>query len=93
MARDSAALRSDRELIEEMASRVRRTETKVTKVANHLGVDDIDFERPVYNAVENAVFVPSPKCTLEEVLAVIPKDRYMVAIYKGAELLMTATPA
>jgi hypothetical protein len=38
----------DRKLLEEIADRARRTETRVTKVANHLGID-AGGEKPTWD--------------------------------------------
>ena len=60
--------KTDRELLEEMVDRARRTETRVTKVAHHLGVD-AGGEKP--QRVGNDLYVPSMRTSLEDIVAAI----------------------
>lgn len=55
-------------LVREIADRARRTETRVTKVANHLGVD-AGGDKPYIRG--NTLYVPSLKTSLEDIVATI----------------------
>jgi hypothetical protein len=68
MARDSEHDKTDRELLVEVSARIRRIETKTTKIANQLGVDT-GGEKPVLRG--NTLYVPSPKISLEDIVAAI----------------------
>ena len=59
-----------RELIDEIAGRSRRMETKVTKIANHLGVD-AGGARPVWVS-PGRIEIPSRDCSLQQCLAAVP---------------------
>lgn len=85
--------KTDRELIEEMAARARRLETKTTKIANHLGVD-VNQERPLFDRVTRSLQVPSPKVTLEDVLSSVDFGECdgLIGVYCGSERLMTISP-
>lgn len=81
---------SDREIAEETLGRLRRVETKTTKVANHLGVD-AGGDKPELNDVTGVLQVPSRKVSLDDVLdAVRGRDGIVsIAVYCGTEFLMT----
>jgi hypothetical protein len=59
---------ADRELLQEIADRARRTETRVTKVANALGID-AGGEKPKLRG--NALYIPSLKTSLEDIIAAL----------------------
>ena len=59
-----------RELIDEVAGRSRRLETKVTKIANHLGVE-AGGARPVWVS-PGRIEIPSRDCSIQQCLAVVP---------------------
>lgn len=72
---------SDTQMIKELLDRVKRTETKVTKVALHFGVD-AGQERPFVQG--DTIIVPNAKTTLEEVIMAIPPDDVEpFRIYRG----------
>ena len=81
--------KSDRELIEEMADRARRTETRVTKIANHIGVD-AGGAKPRYEAAGNLIRVTSPKTALDEIIAAVPHGSQVgISLYCGNDFLGT----
>lgn len=80
---------SDRQIAEETLGRLRRIETKTTKVANHLGVD-AGGDKPVFYAVGHILQVPSRKTSLDDIIAAVPeKHRSMVKIMCGDDYLAT----
>lgn len=92
MARsDSEASKSDRELIEETAKRARRIETKVTVIAEELGVGNLG-NKPVYDPVLRTVQIKTPKTSLEDILAAIEDDTVMVQIVCHSEYLASVCP-
>lgn len=86
MARDDS--KTDRELLEELADRARRTETRVTKVANHLGVD-AGGDKPEFNADVGVLQVPSRKTSLDDVLGELKHYdvRQSIRVYCGDDYL------
>ncbi len=72
-------------ILNELVERARRTETRVTKVANHLGVEAGGTKSRVDGG---RIIVPSRHTTLEDILKAAPSnDRYEV--YCGNDYLMT----
>jgi hypothetical protein len=92
MARDSETTKSDRQLLEESLQRARRIETRVTMIANHLGVD-AGGEKPTYDPVRRVVQVKTPKVSLEDVLAAIEDDVVMVQVFCGDQFVASVCPA
>jgi hypothetical protein len=86
MARDGP--RTDRELIEETLDRARRTETRVTKIANHLGVE-AGGEKPRFDNQRRTLHVPNRKVSLDDVVDAIRSTAMPVKVYFGDDLLMT----
>lgn len=80
---------SDRELLEELVGRARRTETRVTKLSNHIGVDAGE-EKPVYHREISTLDVTNRKASLDDILAAVP-DLGMngVDVYCGKDYLLT----
>lgn len=75
-------------LLNEILDRARRTETRVTKVANHLGVD-AGGEKPRWTFGQ--VDVPSKQCSLAQCLEMIPNNWLKcdpVKVYHQGQLLM-----
>ncbi len=62
--------------LKEMADRTRRTETKVSKIGNQMGIDSVTGDRPVWVSDRGEIEVPSSAVSLKEMLAVIP-SRYI----------------
>ena len=92
MARDSEETKSDRELLKESVQRARRTETRVTMIVEHLGLNS-GGEKPVYDPVHRRVQVKTPKVSLEDVLAAIKEDCVMVQVFCGDQFLASVCPA
>lgn len=66
--------RREQTVEEETLDRVRRTETRVSKIMLHLGIDLV-AEKPVFSkepGEHGIVQLPSPNVTLREVLEAIP---------------------
>lgn len=80
--------KSDRELLEELLGRARRTETRVTTVANHLGVD-AGGDKPVLNRTARTLHVPTRKTSLDDILAAIGARDGAVGVYCGEDYLLT----
>lgn len=76
--------KTDRQLLEEIADRARRTETRVTKVANHIGVD-AGGEKPRIVGVE--LRIPTIKTSLEDILEAIRGSSQPVTIRCGDDYL------
>src|SRR6184192_2133157 len=57
---DSEHNKSDRELLKESVQRARRTETRVTMIVEHLGLN-AGGEKPRFHAAGNLIQVPSRK--------------------------------
>lgn len=57
------------DLIKQIADRARRTETRVTMIAHHLGVD-AGGEKPTWE--DGNLFIPSPMCSLKDCIAAVP---------------------
>lgn len=77
--------------IREIRDRVRRTETRVTKVANHLGVD-AGNEKPVLKVKLRELHITSRKCTLDELLAAVPaaeRSGEGIDVYCGNDYIAT----
>lgn len=77
----------DDEALREMLDRARRTETKVTKIAEHIGVDS-GVTRPVFK--HGRLYVTSRKTTLDDVIGAIPSNQrdQEVDVMCGDDLLM-----
>jgi hypothetical protein len=87
MARDSEHRKTDRQLMEETAQRARRIETRVTMIANHLGID-AGAERPVLRG--NTLYVNSLKTSLEDIVTAIGSYSGQVSVYCGEDYVLTA---
>ena len=78
----------DNEMIDEIAGRARRMETKITKIANHLGVD-AGGARPVWVS-PGRIEIPSRDCSLSAILAAVPSSwTRAIAIYIKDEYVMS----
>lgn len=81
----------DRALLQEIVDRSRRTETRVTKIANHIGVSAGE-EKPRYEAAKRRVHITSRRSAIDDVMAVVPlEDRCPkgVDVFCGADYLMS----
>jgi hypothetical protein len=58
------------EMVREILDRSRRTETRVTIVANSMGLDT-QAQRPVW-CEDGSVSIPSMDCSVKDILATIP---------------------
>lgn len=65
MARDEP--RNEREMLREVFDRCRRIETRVTMVANHVGVD-AGSEKPVLDKECSSLHVPNRRVALEDII-------------------------
>lgn len=96
MSRDnetsSATFKSDRQLLEEIAGRARRTETKATIIADHLGLDATG-QKPVYDKVKRVVWVKTAKISLEEIMEAVENEVVMVQVFCGEKFLASVCPA
>lgn len=61
----------DRELLQDIADRARRTETRVTKIANHLGVNAGE-SKPVFDPGARIVTIAHRKTAFDQILDAIP---------------------
>jgi hypothetical protein len=66
---EGKAMMHDHEDIREVRDRMRRVETRVTKIGRFLGVD-VGGGRPIWR--DGTVVVPTPNCAIGEMLKVIP---------------------
>jgi hypothetical protein len=73
----------------ETLERVRRIETRITKIGNSLGID-VGGGKPVWHP-EGRILLPSPNCSLGEVLKAIPDSERDndVDIYVAGDYLAT----
>lgn len=71
----------------ESLDRIRRIETRVTRVANHLGVDSGNA-KPEFR--DGNLHVASKKCSIDELLNAIPDSHIdeEVDVYQGDDQLM-----
>lgn len=92
MPRDSEHDKSDRALLKESVQRARRTETRVTMIADHLGLDT-GGNKPVYDPVRRVVQVRTPKVSLQDILEAIEDDVAMVQVFCGNEHLASICPS
>lgn len=93
MARDNDrnAHKSDRELLEELAGRARRTETKVSVISDHFDIE-LEGTKPIFDLSNKTIWVKTPKVTLEAVMDTISEvneHHLAVAVRCGERHLMT----
>ncbi len=69
---------------QEVLDRIRRVETRVTKIGNHLGVD-VGGGKPYWCDKRRCVVLPSPGCAITEVVRVVPDEfkHLGVDVYMG----------
>jgi hypothetical protein len=74
----------------EILDRVRRTETRVTKIGRALGID-VGGGKPEWDDSEGRVTIPTPNCSIRDILAVIPEGRraFEIDVYAGDDYLLT----
>jgi hypothetical protein len=75
----------DRRLIGEIADRARRIETRVTKVANHLGID-AGGEKPYL--MDGVMYVPSMKVSLQDIVEAMGATDVPIPLYCGADFVV-----
>lgn len=74
----------------ETLDRVRRIETRLTKLGQAMGVD-VGGGQPMWDTVRGVAVVPTPNCSIKGILAVIPQGyrERGADVYVGDEYLMT----
>jgi hypothetical protein len=77
---------ADRDLLQELADRARRTETRVTKIANALNVD-AGGEKPRWAG--DVIQVPTRKTSLDDVLPLLTGLSKPTSVYCGDDYIMT----
>ena len=75
---------------QEIVDRVRRIETRVTKMGHAMGVD-VGGGKPRWNRQLQRVMMPSPNCSVSECLTVIPDELRdtEVDLYVGPDYVCT----
>lgn len=78
---------------QEILDRVRRTETRVTKIGNHLGID-VGGGKPAWDSGQCRVVLPTSNCSLRECVEVIPEkfSGRPIDVYVGNEHFTTIVP-
>lgn len=78
---------------QEMLDRVRRIETRVTKIGNAMGVD-VGGGKPAWDVGRCRVTLPSPNCSIREIVEVIPERfaGHPVSVYVGDDHFTTVVP-
>lgn len=75
---------------DEVRDRVRRIETRITKVAEHFGID-VGGGKPVWDDATGRIVIPTPNCSIGDVLKAIPdnhrRDKDIDVFVKGDYLL------
>ncbi len=61
----------DPDLLQEAVDRMRRVETRLTKFLVSIGFDT-GVRQPIWN--DGVIEVPSPACSLVDILSVVPDD-------------------
>jgi hypothetical protein len=83
----STVHKTDRELLEEIAGRSRRIETKTTMVADKVG---LSFgEKPVYDKAKRILWVKTAKISIEDVLDALGAEIDVVQVRCGETFLGT----
>jgi hypothetical protein len=59
---------------DEVRDRVRRIETRITKVAEHFGID-VGGGKPAWDDSRGAVTIPTPNCSIGDILKAVPEGR------------------
>jgi hypothetical protein len=74
----------------EIRDRVRRNETRLTVLANALGVD-VQGSAPSWNSDLESIQVPTPNCSLRSILSAVPPRFHgqHVPVRIGSEYLAT----
>lgn len=74
----------------EVRDRVRRIETRLTVLANGLGVD-VGGGSILWNSIAQRVQVSTPNCSLAAILRAVPQQRQgdPVEVYLGGEYVAT----
>lgn len=80
----------DHEDIREVRDRMRRVETRVTKIGRFLGVD-VGGGKPVWQPGDQSIMIPTPNCAVGEILHAIPDDcrKGNVDVYVNDDYLFT----
>lgn len=76
--------------IREIRDRMRRVETRVTKIGQSLGVD-VGGGKPTWDPNDKVVTIPTPNCAIGSILAAIPEHERKgeVDVYIADEYLTT----
>lgn len=74
----------------EVRDRVRRIETRLTKIGRHMGVD-VGGGQPEWLDAQSRVVIPTPNCNVGDIVKVIPVEQHRkeVDVYVGSEYLLT----
>jgi hypothetical protein len=74
----------------EVRDRVRRIETRLTKIGRHMGVD-VGGGQPEWIDDKGRVVIPTPNCNVGDIVKAIPADRRdkEIKVYVGDEYLLT----
>lgn len=74
----------------EIRDRVRRIETRLTVLANALGID-VQGSVPSWNSDLEIVQVPTPNCSLKSILSAVPRRLrgHQIPVCIGSEYLVT----
>lgn len=74
----------------EVRDRVRRIETRLTKIGRHMGVD-VGGGQPEWYDTLGRVVIPTPNCNVGDIVKVIPAERRdkEIEVYVGSEYLLT----
>jgi hypothetical protein len=78
---------------QEIVDRVRRIETRVTKIGNHMGVD-VGGGKPVWDMGRCSVVLPSLNCSIREIVDIIPPKfaGHPVNVFVGDDHFTTIVP-
>lgn len=71
----------------ETLARVRRIETRLTKVANYLNID-VGGAKPTWDPHHKRIVIESPNCSLADLFKAVPlhvKDLELVQVYIGSQ--------
>lgn len=75
----------------ELLDRVRRIETRVTKIGHAMGVD-VGGGRPSWDVKRGCVVLPSPNCSIAECVNIVPASREgPVDVYVGDQFICAIT--
>lgn len=65
--------------LKEVQDRARRTETRLTTFLNSQG-HDTKVTRPRFDPIGMSIFIPSPECSVREIIDAVPDDMREIEI-------------